>query len=73
MARIKKRIEALENEMFPADVVDVDGFWNYLISIFASVPSKEGEVTFEEAERYFIYRTGFTKAEFAKQFKRSSN
>ena len=46
MARIKKRIEALENEMFPADVVDIDGFWNYLISIFASVPSKEGEVIF---------------------------
>ncbi len=70
MPNLKSRIEALEKKLLPADDVDVDGFWNHLISLHASVPVQEEKMTFEEAEQFFIEHRGITKAEFAKQFKR---
>ena len=70
MKSLQDRIDALEKIPLSKDF-DLEGYWKFLIKTHASVPFKEGEITFNKAEQIFIEQYGIDKTEFFARLKKS--
>ena len=66
--QITNRIEALESVIVNPDVM-AERVWNFLIQVFASVPSHEG-ATLEDAETEYCRMHNTTKAEAIREIQR---